>query len=1003
MAQDPTTPQQELIGTVLSPSLGTARAVIPIQLYEPCDLEYISVASIRALYPSMVRLEVDGQTITPRVGFQARERFLADKAEPQVPNAALNAEASSAQEACPSECSGMINNPSVKGGSNEEGVSSGSYTNVDPDEKHGSTEEIYLGDFLHALVNVDEGLTLEESSNQKEDLQEQHIENDVLLQHSSAQVYAMAQTTAAQHERGDNSEIIPPTGEVHDAKIVPCLTDDIEWIECQPGKIIHVVHDLAMLSSGGSPESEHQKIATISLSVATPGLAEQQQGPVHQSLASADAFNPISSSAIELPESYWLRFRQEMEDVVLRFLISKDPSAVPEDHHREAFEEAMALSINRQVERVTRRPAMPSPLSKTISKDPSTSPSSEDDPQDDDAAQCMSPESDRSSQSDCASSSSESQSSDDSTSGSASPVHNISDGSSSGSVSSEEDGSSRSPAQGSSNERHRELEDDHEPLTEKYPRVRTDAQEYEQEDKEEEEEEGELRFFGAPISSDTHAAPKAIRRSRSPLPLHDSYRPRELRKRQREDLDDYLDKSDRVFTPLKNRQRERDVLATNEPFEFSENGLARFIEDRNGTVHNIKTQAITVSLSSWPIAQKFYKFLCFKQYHGIWLDVSFRWYWGQRDMDEFVLAVESSKIQILFLNGQESQKRRITPSTRCDPLVRLLGHKSLKELHLVDMPDILRYSTASLPADLSHLQVLELSFKLVDRNSQQNGRFFELIKATTHLRHLQLEAPPADLPDHMKLIKRAIEASNPRRMPLAESKPSAKKPPSTVEVQFYHSGKSWVTLQIERASADIREFSLDLGDALCRSYSSSSRDGSILSIMNKWTCFFGSDLSHSLTALRIKNQLDDSWILPLLEWIKAHRRSKRTSLQELRVDCQSMSKPRFKDFCGLLDEAGSTATTLRLTHMTFLIRADWVLFFRSLNFAMLKVLHLEGANLGDREVRELVGCLKDVSRRDRSLKLTKLKLQKTIVSSVGWKDLQNECARNGWTFTVDST
>ncbi|CAO3565972.1 unnamed protein product [Mortierella alpina] len=910
MAQGSSALQQGLLGTVLSPSLGTASALVSIQVHE--GMEYISVASIRALYPTMVRLEVDGHTVTPTLGFRSKDRDPANESQPSLPEVVLDAEAHSSESSC---------------------------------QRRDSAEATSLGEFVHALINVDESLGLEKSTTQQEDLQESPAQVD-----SNDPIVAATLTLAA--ERGAESDIISPKHDETIGAITPCPADDIEWIEYHPGKIIHVVHDLAALSCEFSPDAERQHILMEPFKVAVPGSTGHSQEPLLPNAAPAQAPSPISNSLDDLPESYWLRFRQEMEEVVLKFLLSKDPSAEPEEHHREAFEEAMALSIHRQVERVTRRPAMPSPLSKSISRDPSTSPSSEDGSHEDGAARSMSPDSEDSSNSDrtLSESTSESHSSDSSSSGSSSPEHSISDDSTSRSASPENDGSSGSA-------------------------------------------------WGSSISTGTRQASRSPKRARSPPPLRDSHRPREDRKRHRVDHDDT---SDHAFTTT-NRQRKRDSVATNELFVFSGSGLARFVEDQKGTIHNLKTQAITVSLSSWPIAQQFCKFLCSKQYHGIWLDVSFTWNWGPVDMDEFVRAVESTNIQVLFLNRNVSQQHWSATSHHCDSLVRLLSHKTLKELHLTDMPDILRHSKGPLPTDLSHLRVLELSYRLADRDGQQNGRFLELVKAATHLRHLILDAPPEDFLGIMKQIRRAIEAARPRRAPLVEYQPSAKKPPSSVDVQFSHGGKSRLTLQIERAIVEIRECSLNFGGSVCRSYPFTSRSRAEDSIRAIWTHFLRSDLSHSLTTLRIRNQVDDSWISPLLEWCKAHRRSKKALLQEIEVDCQRIPKSRFSDFCELLDEVGSTVTRLRLANMRSLVKADWILFFKSLNYTVLRTLHVEGANLGDREVRELIGCLKDVSRRDKSVKLTTLTLLKTIVSAAGWKELQNECNKHGWRFSLVSS
>ncbi|KAG0257783.1 hypothetical protein BG011_003761 [Mortierella polycephala] len=70
--------QQELLGTIANPTPKPGPILIPVKKHDITGQRYIPVCEIRAIFPHMIKLEVDGQIIAPIIGFKSLEPAVKD-------------------------------------------------------------------------------------------------------------------------------------------------------------------------------------------------------------------------------------------------------------------------------------------------------------------------------------------------------------------------------------------------------------------------------------------------------------------------------------------------------------------------------------------------------------------------------------------------------------------------------------------------------------------------------------------------------------------------------------------------------------------------------------------------------------------------------------------------------------------------------------------------------------------------------------------------------------
>ncbi|KAF9949624.1 hypothetical protein BGZ65_007187 [Modicella reniformis] len=428
------------------------------------------------------------------------------------------------------------------------------------------------------------------------------------------------------------------------------------------------------------------------------------------------------------------------------------------------------------------------------------------------------------------------------------------------------------------------------------------------------------------------------------------------------------------------------------------------------------------------------------------------WAWDRQAMNEFVETLKGSRIQVLFLkcmvDAADAEDRPVPDSSgikasrtrRFDPLVKLLGLANVKEIRLLETPDIVHESTQSLPFDLSHLRTLQLRLEGMDQVKDEVGdRVIQLLERTTHLRELTLDCKPHAYGnslttfvkpiaegarkyfDHSRSRRQPCSEQNEYRRQMQETRDPQERPPECVEIKYNHKDKLVLVVKVERSMGLIREFSLDLAGEMEYGY---------------WTSIFqpNSDLSSNLTTLRLTNLRDNVWVEQLRDWIQAMNRMghvgrHRLWLQELLIDCKELGTEfqkfydfifgarstlllaKFVNFYPKLKEAGPDKVRNveeemeegeeRSTLRDRRAKTEWGRFFRSLNFGLLKELEIERANLRDEDIKSLMDSLSYAKWKYGSLTLRKLCLFNTQVTKQGVGELIRTMKRSSWNINVE--
>ncbi|KAI8357678.1 hypothetical protein B0O80DRAFT_445561 [Mortierella sp. GBAus27b] len=192
-----------------------------------------------------------------------------------------------------------------------------------------------------------------------------------------------------------------------------------------------------------------------------------------------------------------------------------------------------------------------------------------------------------------------------------------------------------------------------------------------------------------------------------------------------------------------------------------------------------------------------------------------------------------------------------------------------------------------------------------------------------HIRHLIIDCAPHPYHDSLQGLIRPILITwrskfdlgyrqghdllpgQPLTRPITAQDKHGSNPSTYLDIQYNHADTAVLFVKVERSFGLVREFTYDMA-GLQRP----NNDGAF------WIKVFDptKDLASPLTALRLKNLHDDSWLPGMLEWIQAVRRKggHQVSLQELRLDCRHIGSARFWMLCEFIDIARSTLLSVKL-------------------------------------------------------------------------------------------
>ncbi|KAF8985072.1 hypothetical protein BGZ46_006034 [Entomortierella lignicola] len=463
-----------------------------------------------------------------------------------------------------------------------------------------------------------------------------------------------------------------------------------------------------------------------------------------------------------------------------------------------------------------------------------------------------------------------------------------------------------------------------------------------------------------------------------------------------------------------------DKLSTNMMNQrFLEDDLNKFVKDCQGTIQS-DSLAINISLQNPEKARSFYRFLSSRGYYGRYLKITLMWDWNRDDMEDLVSAIGSSNIRTLCLDCNHGAGNRPSKS-RNDPLVYLLGIRTLIGLQFIAAPEIFRETKVKIPSRISHLSTLQIQ---LDKD-MQTERLIDVIQRATGLQRLVLDSLPDHYRDYLELIKHAIVHER-------QGKPymQCRRDPKSMEIQFNHLGRPVLIVAIGRVAGELQEFTLNL-------------QGKETDQIHWRPIFMSDDLNplKSLTVLRFKGLKDSSWTSFLLKMIKINRDrtdnyneryadSRTLKIQDLQIDCSKLRSSGLQNMCDLIFLVRSTLQKLKLTNLDFptiipkvdaLVRSEagskeegeltpnkgssntigWKHLFKFLRFSALKSLQIERANLGDADLKVLVWYLEGYSSRDQRLELKWLALLNTNVTASGMKNLILASDEHRWNIKID--
>ncbi|KAG9066712.1 hypothetical protein KI688_012621 [Linnemannia hyalina] len=469
-----------------------------------------------------------------------------------------------------------------------------------------------------------------------------------------------------------------------------------------------------------------------------------------------------------------------------------------------------------------------------------------------------------------------------------------------------------------------------------------------------------------------------------------------------------------------------------QPLRFTPSQIRDFVARRKGLLVG-ESQAVTICLKTSKEARQFYRFLRSQDYFGKWLNIKLTWAWDREQLGSLVDALIVSPIEVLFLDGcvacaaptsvastapeantsvsslrvastsQEGDSRSVDSkfrTRRYDPLVRLFRHNQFKELHFYDLPDLFYHSIAPIPWDLSHLTSFRLHAEISDWESIQANRFLQFVKRATNLEHLYIGCPTEQYNMYVDEITRATD----------RSERSKNSPPLDIHFQHHHHRHTLLRVRYDPLDREFKAFEVDL-------------IGTSHQFHIQWKPVLGQLVDGTLVSLSLDNMPDETWMYTVMEWVYSVANDRGVGLENLQLDCMHFGPIQFQNLVELLELAQPRLQTLDLrnvyisfasntsspseTSATMLNRdqdfeitqndvdasvpiIDWPTLVKALNISVLQALRIRTCNLQDRDIDGVVECLKGMVRNSKKLALEKVLLKGAQLSATGERTLVGE-------------
>ncbi|KAH7053705.1 hypothetical protein BKA57DRAFT_435202 [Linnemannia elongata] len=302
--------------------------------------------------------------------------------------------------------------------------------------------------------------------------------------------------------------------------------------------------------------------------------------------------------------------------------------------------------------------------------------------------------------------------------------------------------------------------------------------------------------------------------------------------------------------------------------------LIRFL-DIHGGIYEAEKLRVFICVRKSSVAENLYSiFAAFSNARGLegvkHLDIKLDWAWTQGDLERLAAAARGCRFNTLTINGGDERPQlhhrttrraaATTPvATLFDPLIQLFGFKSLTSIHLESMPDCLQEFSVDFPADLSHLETLQIHLDIFNWNSPTGQKFFNLVKRLSHIKLLIVECPLADYRAYLMNIWLGLMA--PSAAPT--NKFSTEPPSQDIQVKLLSRGTAHVTAVFRRQGTVPESLIVDLG--FIKEYEVT------------WEYLLDTPIAKKIHTFRLEGALTKKWIPFVLKWL-ASRQQQPSSL-----------------------------------------------------------------------------------------------------------------------------
>lgn len=282
------------------------------------------------------------------------------------------------------------------------------------------------------------------------------------------------------------------------------------------------------------------------------------------------------------------------------------------------------------------------------------------------------------------------------------------------------------------------------------------------------------------------------------------------------------------------------------------------------------------------------------------LDITLDWAWTKEDLERLAAAVRGCRFNTLTINGGNNRPqlhRRATnkaaattpAATLFDPLIQLFGFRPLTRIHFENMPDCLQEFSVDFPADLSHLEVLQVHLDIFNWDYPPGQTFFRLARRLSHIKLLIVECPLQDYRAYLMNIWIGLMAPSAASVDTFSTKP----PSQDIQVRLLSRGMAHATAFFRRQGAVPESLIVDLG--FVDKYEVT------------WEYLLNNSIAENIHTFRLNRAPTEKWFPFVLKWLTS-RQQQPSSLSPTSSTSTELTSVTTTTTCASTDIYKNTVT-----------------------------------------------------------------------------------------------